>query len=103
MLIYALRNGALAMLMMPFVTWGMSTVSKELYAQGTAVMNTFKNISGAIGSAVVVGFMGVVTQLTAGSPHALMYGFNGAFAFVGVFTIFMMVIAFFFVKSGKEQ
>ena len=103
MLIYALRNGALAMLMMPFITWGMSTVSKELYAQGTAVLNTFKNVSGAIGSAVVVGFMGVVTQLTAASPHALMYGFNGAFAFVGVFTIFMMVIAFFFVKQGKNN
>ncbi len=102
MLIYAIRNAALAMLMMPFITWAMSTLQREQIAQGTAVFNTFKNVSGAIGSAVVIGFMTVITQLTASSPHAEMYGFNGAFAFTTVFTVFMMIIAFFFVKPGKE-
>lgn len=102
MVIYALRNAALAVLMMPLITWAMSTLQKDQIAQGTAVFNTFKNVSGAIGSAVVIGFMTVVTQLTASSPHAEMYGFNGAFGFTTVFTVFMMIIAFFFVKPGKE-
>ncbi|MBQ2369886.1 MAG: MFS transporter, partial [Peptococcaceae bacterium] len=101
MAIYALRNAALAVLMMPVITWGMGALPKEQYSQGTAVMNTFKNVAGAIGSAVVIGFMAFITQVNAGNPHADMYGFNGAFAFTTVFTIFMVVIAF-IVKPGKE-
>ena len=88
--------------MMPLTVWGMGAIGKENAAQGTALMNSLRNVSGAIGSATVIGFMGMVTQWTADSPHAVMYGFNGAFAFVGVFTIFMLVIALFFVKPGKE-
>jgi DHA2 family lincomycin resistance protein-like MFS transporter len=101
MAIYALLNAALAVLMMPVITWGMGALPKEQYSQGTAVMNTFKNVAGAIGSAVVIGFMAFITQVNAGNPHADMYGFNGAFAFTTVFTIFMVVIAF-IVKPGKE-
>lgn len=102
MAIYALRNAALAVLMMPVITWGMGALPKEQYSQGTAVMNTFKNVAGAIGSAVVIGFMAMITQINAGNPHADMYGFNGAFAFTTVFTVFMIIIAFGFVKSGKK-
>ena len=102
MLIYCLRNAALGVLMMPITTWGMGALSKEQYAQGTAVMNAFRNVAGAIGSAVVIGFMAMVTEMNAGSPHAVMYGFNAAFGFVAVFTVFMMIIAFFCVKAGKE-
>ncbi len=101
MLVYAIRNAALALLMMPLITWAMSTLQKEQIAQGTAVFNTFKNVAGAIGSAVVIGFMAVITNLTADSIHAEMYGFNGAFAFTTVFTVFMLFISVFFVKPGK--
>ena len=100
--LYCLRNGSLGLLMMPLTTWGMGALKKEQIAQGTAIMNALRNIAGAIGSAVVIGFMATVTKLTAASPHAAMYGFNGAFAFVGLFTVFMMVIAVFFVKPGKN-
>ena len=102
MLIYALRNAALAMLMMPLITWGMSTIPKEQFAQGNAVLNSLKNVAGAIGSAGVIGFMGFITNITAASPHAIMYGFNAAFAFTGAFTVFMLIISVFFVKPGKE-
>lgn len=102
MLIYALRNGALAMLMMPLTTWGMSALTNSQYAQGTAVMNTLKNVAGAIGSAVVIGFMALITQLHVTSPHAEMYGFNAAFGFTAVFSLFMVVISFVFVKQQKE-
>jgi len=102
MLIYCLRNAALGVLMMPVTTWGMGALAKEEYAQGTAVMNAFRNVAGAIGSAVVIGFMAMVTEMNAASPHAVMYGFNAAFGFVSIFSVFMVIIAFFFVKSGKE-
>ena len=102
LIIYAIRNVALAMLMMPLITWGMSTLEKEQIAQGTAVMKTFNNVSGAIGSAVIIGFMAFVTNFTAESPHAVMYGFNGACAFSGFFTIFLIVISFFLLKPSKN-
>ena len=88
--------------MMPLITWAMSTLRKEDIAQGTAVFNTFKNVAGAIGSAVVIGFMAVITNITQGSIHAEMYGFNGAFAFTTVFTVVMLFIAVFKVKAGKS-
>ena len=103
MTIYAVRNGALAMLMMPLTTWGMSALAKEQFAQGTAVMNTLKNVAGAIGSAVVIGFMAVITQLYAGNTHAEMYGFNGAFAFTTVFTVFMVAIAVFVKPKNRKK
>ena len=102
MVLYAVRNAALALLMMPLITWAMSTLRKEDIAQGTAVFNTFKNVAGAIGSAVVIGFMAVITNITQGSIHAEMYGFNGAFAFTTVFTVVMLFIAVFKVKAGKS-
>ena len=103
LLIYALRNAALAVLMMPLITWGMGALQKEQIAQGTAVMNTFKNVAGAIGSAVVIGFMAWITNMTSDSMHAVMYGFNGAFGFTAVFTIVMLFIAIFMVKPGKTE
>ena len=102
MVLYTIRNAGLALLMMPLVTWGMSVISKEQYAQGTAVMNTLKNVAGAIGSAVVVGFMAFITQINGATIHAEMHGVNAAFALSTVFTVFMFIIAIFFVKSKKE-
>ena len=102
LIIYAVRNASLAMLMMPLITWGMSALPKEQIAQGTAVMNTFKNVAGAIGSAVIIGFMAFVTQLTADSPHAVMYGFNGAFGFSAAISMIMVVIAFCFIKRENH-
>ena len=99
MLLYSVRNVGLALLMMPLVTWGMSIIGKEQYAQGTAVMNTMKNVAGAIGTAVIIGFMSLFAQLNAASVHAEMYGVNAAFALSTVITVFMLVIAMFFVKE----
>ena len=103
LIIYAIRNAALAMLMMPLITWGMSTLEKDQIAQGTAVMRTLNNVAGAIGSAVIIGFMAFVTNISDFSPHAVMYGFNGAFGFSGVCTIIMVIIAFFFIKPKKVK
>jgi hypothetical protein len=99
MLLYSVRNVGLALLMMPLVTWGMSIIGKEQYAQGTAVMNTMKNVAGAIGTAVIIGFMSLFAQLNAASVHAEMYGVNAAFALSTVITVIMFVIAIFFVKE----
>ena len=103
MMLYCLRNGSLGVLLMPLTTWGMSALPREQTAQGTAVMNSLRNVSGAIGTAVVIGFMAMVSNMTADTGHAVMYGFNGAFGFVGVFTIVMLVIAIFLVKPGKAE
>ena len=103
MLLYTLRNIGLALLMMPLVTWGMSVVSREQYAQGTAVMNTMKNVAGAIGTAVTIGFMSLFAELNVTSAHAEMYGVNAAFALSTVITLIMLVIALFFVKPEKSK
>ena len=99
---YIMRNISLGVLMMPLTTWGLSALEQSQTAQGTAVLNSFKNTAAAIGSAVVIGVMNTVTKLTASSPHADMYGFNGAFAFVSVFSLAMLIIAIFFVKPRKQ-
>ncbi len=52
-----LRNMAVGCILMPMLTWGVSSLPKEKTSDGSALLTSLRTISGAIGSAVFVSIM----------------------------------------------
>ena len=51
------RCGAVGCMTMPFMTWGNSSVPKQDMPHASAVLTSFRNLSGALGVAVFVGLL----------------------------------------------
>ncbi|MSO01227.1 MFS transporter, partial [Bacillus paralicheniformis] len=66
-IIYALRMFGMSMVMMPIMTNGMNQIPNRLNPHGTAINNTAQQVSGSIGTAILVTIMNSVTQSKAES------------------------------------
>lgn len=66
-IIYALRMFGMSMVMMPIMTNGMNQIPNRLNPHGTAINNTAQQVSGSIGTAILVTIMNSVTQSEAES------------------------------------
>ncbi|KKI90530.1 MFS transporter [Bacillus sp. SA1-12] len=66
-LIYTLRMFGMSMVMMPIMTNGLNQLPTVLNPHGTAVNNTAQQVSGSIGTAVLVTIMNSVTKTEAES------------------------------------
>lgn len=107
-LLNVIRNVAIGCLMMPLVTWGTSSVKKELTADATALLTSLRTIAGAIGTAVFVGIMTFVAGRSAGryGENAPMHGLNATFLAMGISSAILLMMAVFFVKKpirSQEQ
>ncbi|WP_339203726.1 DHA2 family efflux MFS transporter permease subunit [Paenibacillus sp. FSL K6-3182] len=95
----------ISMVWMPSQTNGLNQLPRELYPDGTAIMNTLQQVAGAIGTAVAVsimtagmtGFMKDVADPTdpANAPLALTAGIQNAFIFAMIVAIIGLIVAFF--------
>lgn len=56
-LIYSLRMFGMSMVMMPIMTNGLNELPSRMNPHGTALNNTLSQVSGAIGSAVMITIM----------------------------------------------
>lgn len=101
----ALLMMGISLIMMPAQTNALNQLPRDLYPDGTALMNTLQQVSGAIGTAVAITIMST-TQLsyldTAKNPQdpavigtALTSGVQNAFTFGLILAIIGLVIAFF--------
>ncbi|NRD76227.1 multidrug efflux MFS transporter [Bacillus sp. BRMEA1] len=57
MILYSLRLFGMSMVMMPVMTNGLNQLPARLYPHGTAMNNTLQQVSGAIGSALLITVM----------------------------------------------
>lgn len=95
----------ISMVWMPAQTNGLNQLPQELYPDGTAIMNTLQQVSGAIGTAVAVSVMtSGITKYMAGvadstdpanAPAALTAGVQNAFIFAMIAALVGFVMAFF--------
>ncbi|WP_449538371.1 DHA2 family efflux MFS transporter permease subunit [Ferdinandcohnia sp. Marseille-Q9671] len=69
-MIYTLRMLGMSMVMMPIMTNGLNQLPTRLNPHGTAVNNTAQQVSGSIGTAVLVTIMNSVTKTEAESLMA---------------------------------
>ncbi|MFS0782116.1 DHA2 family efflux MFS transporter permease subunit [Bacillus sp. 1P06AnD] len=94
-----------AMLMMPAQTNGLNELPRELYPDGSAVMNTLQQIAGAIGTAIAISIMAAGQNSFMNSaanpanpsliPEALTAGVQNAFLFAFAASVIGLVLAFF--------
>jgi EmrB/QacA subfamily drug resistance transporter len=73
--VYSLRMFGLSMVMMPIMTNGLNQLPTKLNPHGTAVNNTAQQVSGSIGTAILVTIMNSVTKTEA---ESLMSGVDPA-------------------------
>lgn len=100
-----IRCVAIGCLMMPLVTWGISGMTEDLTAHGTALLTSLRTIAGAIGSAVFVGIMTIASNQSAEKygSSAQIHGMNIAFAAMTIVTFILFLVAVFMVKTGKKE
>lgn len=96
----AIRMLGIAMVMMPSTTLGLNQLPKQLISHGTAMNNTFRQISGAVGTAVLV-----TISLTAANGESIagaIHGVNIAFIAAGCISAIGLLLSF-AVRDPKQK
>ncbi|MGM9566640.1 MAG: MDR family MFS transporter [Clostridia bacterium] len=103
-LLNVIRNVAIGCLMMPFVTWGVSSIDPENTADGTTLINSLRTIAGAVGTALFVGIMSSVAAKSADTlgNYAGIHGMHVSFAAMAFLAVIMIFIALIWIKPGKN-
>ncbi len=107
-LVYGVRMIGLAFLMMPMTAYALEKLKGGDVAHGTAIVNSFRQIGGALGSSVLVAMMSAATmQLDPGAPTASeglsVVGLNASFGIQVALAIFTLAIVLMVVKPLKRR
>ena len=105
--IYTVRLFSLSLVNMPISTWGMNALPDKLVNHGTSVQNTFRQVAGSLGTAVIVSTSTVSTNMASGSNDAMTAGVFGIHAAFAVATAlcaigFALTVALVRNKPGDE-
>lgn len=96
--VYTIRTIGLSMVNMPLNTWGLNSLDNRVMAHGTAIGNTFRQVAGSLGTAILITVMSIVVANSA-DPTAIqsqIHGVNMAYfgAAIMMFTAFILTILF---------
>lgn len=94
----AFRMLAIAMVMMPVTTAGLNELPPHLIPHGSAMNNTFRQVSGAVGTAMLVTIMATSAIPTDG-VEGLIRGVNVSFIVAGVISVLGLFLSFYIKKS----
>lgn len=105
--IYTVRLFSLSLVNMPISTWGMNALPDKLMNHGTSVQNTFRQVAGSLGTAVIVSTSTVATNMVSGSTDAVtagVFGIHAAFAVATALCVlgFVLTVALVRNKPGDE-
>ncbi len=113
MAIYTIRMLGISIVMMPVMTNGLNTLPMKAYPHGTAMNNTLQQVSGAIGSALLITVMNTRTTETAKDlalsgadpasivKNSMMEGINYTF-FISTFIAAVALLLTFFIKKPQR-
>ncbi|MEM5986477.1 MDR family MFS transporter [Corynebacterium hesseae] len=94
---HVLFSFGMCLMMTPLMTTALSSLPEKLYSHGSAIMNTFQQLAGAMGTAFLVVFLTRGTQAGVaagmGPAAATAQGTHWAFLFAGVAGTAIAVIA----------
>ncbi|WP_313247692.1 MDR family MFS transporter [Sporosarcina ureae] len=97
----AVRMFGIAMIMMPSTTLGLNQLPTHLISHGTAMNNTFRQISGSIGTAALVTVM-ITSDLDNGTIAGQIQGVNTAFLVSGCISIVGLLLAL-LIKNPQQK
>ncbi|KGP92295.1 multidrug MFS transporter [Pontibacillus chungwhensis BH030062] len=93
-IVNAFRMLSVAMVMMPVTTAGINQLPEHLISHGTAMNNTMRQVSGAVGTALLVTVMSTAARPGNG-VEGLVHGVNVSFIVAGISAIVGLVLSFF--------
>lgn len=88
-----IRMISIAMVMMPMTTLALNQLPDHLIPHGTAVNNTFRQVSGSIGTAVLVTIM-TTTAIQDETVNGIIHGVNVSFLVAAVTAILGFILSF---------
>lgn len=97
----AVRMFGIAMVMMPSTTLGLNELPNHLISHGTAMNNTFRQMSGSIGTAVLVTVM-VTAEINNGTVAGQIHGVNVSFMVAGFISIAGLILAI-LIKDPRKR
>lgn len=107
-IIYTVRMFSLSLVNMPITTWAMNALDNKVLNHGTSVNNTLRQVSGSLGTALLVSIDTFVTGSASGSMtpvEAGIAGVNAAFMAAVALSAVALILTIVFVKNtpGKQQ
>ncbi|CAM3848383.1 MDR family MFS transporter [Alkalicoccus chagannorensis] len=106
--LYAVRMFGLSLTLMPVMTAALNQIPQQWYAHGSAMANTLQQISASIGTALLITFVGIGTQLyepgaSTADPAQMaeLTGFQWGFAGSLVMAAAALILSF-FLKPGRS-
>ncbi len=100
--INGIRMFGIAMVMMPVTTAGLNQLPPHLMPHGTAMNNTMRQVSGAVGTALLVSIMTNQADPSKGITGAI-HGVNVSFVAAGIIAAAGFIMAFFIKNSRPEK
>ncbi|UJL45634.1 multidrug efflux MFS transporter [Virgibacillus sp. NKC19-16] len=88
-----IRMISIAMVMMPMTTLALNQLPDHLIPHGTAVNNTFRQVSGSIGTAVLVTIM-TTTAIQDDTVNGIIHGVNVSFIVAAITAILGFILSF---------
>lgn len=106
--LYAVRMFSLVLVNMPITTWAMNALDDSVINHGTSVNNTFRQVAGSLGTAILVSVYTLVSAALSGGAgmdavHASITGINASFAVSGVLCLVGLVLTIAFVKDKPDE
>lgn len=106
--LYAARMFSLVLVNMPITTWAMNALDDSVINHDTSVNNTFRQVAGSLGTAILVSVYTLVSAALSGGAgmdavHASITGINVSFAVSGVLCLVGLVLTIAFVKDKPDE
>lgn len=101
--VMAIRLFGMALINMTITTWAMNALSDDLINHGTSVNNTFRQIAGSLGTAILTSVFAMVSvslMTSEGPTIAGVHGVDAAFAVSSVLCFIGFILVIIFVKDG---
>ena len=89
----AIRMLSISMVMMPTTTAGLNQLPSELISHGSAMNNTFRQVAGSVGTALLVTIM-VTAAIPDGTVVGAIHGVNISFIVAGIISVLGLVLSF---------
>ncbi|TGB02888.1 MDR family MFS transporter [Halobacillus salinus] len=101
-LVNCVRMFGISMVMMPVTTAGLNQLPSNLMPHGTAMNNTMRQVSGAVGTALLVSVMTSQANPSNGVT-GLIHGVNVSFIVAGIIAAVGFIMAFFIKNSHPKE
>lgn len=96
---YAMRMVGIAFLLMPLSAYGLRNLNGEQMAHGNAIVNSLRQMAGALGSSILVAFMGAASATKAVTD---IRGINVSFAIEAGLVMLGLLITLIFIRNERQ-